>query len=476
VLGNTGDRAVGTAAARYQLPASAWQVGLAAVALALGLIAGVQPALAIGATLGGIFFVLVLGNLATGMILLVVVGFLEQFNRVGTVSLAKIVGALLAVAWLALVAVSRPEERHAADLTARHPALSSALVLFVAWGTMSAVWAERSSAAAGSLVRFTLNLALFPIAFAAIWKRGHVVTLFVVFVITALFSVGYGLTTPPNPNSPTLGRLSGAGLNPNQLGGLLVVAIVFATALAANRRWSPLARGLALAAGGGCAAGLFLTESRGSLVGLGVALVVAPFAAGRGRRALVATLAAVMILGAVGWFEFVASRSALERITHPEKAGGSGREDLWTVGWRMVEAHPVRGVGLGNFPVSSIHYLLRPGLTQRDIYIVDRPLVPHNIYLNVLTELGIVGLLLFITILAIALHCALQAARAFSRRGDPMMEIFARGLFVALVALLAADFFSSQLYNKELWLLLAVTPALRALAERHPAGRQGRLS
>jgi hypothetical protein len=46
------------------------------------------------------------------------------------------------------------------------------------------------------------------------------------------------------------------------------------------------------------------------------------------------------------------------------------------------------------------------------------------------------------------------------------MEILARGLFLALVAFLVADFFSSQLFGKQLWLLLAVGPALRLFAER----------
>ena len=52
----------------------------------------------------------------------------------------------------------------------------------------------------------------------------------------------------------------------------------------------------------------------------------------------------------------------------------------------MVQDKPVAGVGAGNFPVSSIHYLLRPGKTQRDEIIVDKQKVAHNIYLTVLSE------------------------------------------------------------------------------------------
>jgi hypothetical protein len=46
------------------------------------------------------------------------------------------------------------------------------------------------------------------------------------------------------------------------------------------------------------------------------------------------------------------------------------------------------------------------------------------------------------------------------------MEIVARGLFVGLVGLLAADFFISEMYSKLLWLLLALGPVLLGIALR----------
>jgi hypothetical protein len=57
------------------------------------------------------------------------------------------------------------------------------------------------------------------------------------------------------------------------------------------------------------------------------------------------------------------------------------------------------------------------------------------------------------------------------------MEFISRAVFVALVGMLATDFFGSREYAKELWLLLALAPALLAISrseqyeqarERHP--------
>jgi len=82
-------------------------------------------------------------------------------------------------------------------------------------------------------------------------------------------------------------------------------------------------------------------------------------------------------------------------------------------------------------------------------------------------ELGIVGLLLFVTILGFCVRSALRAARAFAGR-DSRMELISRAVFVALVGMLATDFFGSREYAKELWLLLALPPALLAIARSDP--------
>jgi O-antigen ligase len=141
------------------------------------------------------------------------------------------------------------------------------------------------------------------------------------------------------------------------------------------------------------------------------------------------------------------------------------------VGWRMVEDKPVIGVGSGNFPISSIHYLLvKPGAIERDEFILDHPKVAHNSYLQILAELGIVGLALFLSIIGFAIWCALKAAQWFGRAGDTQMEIVARAMVVALVGILAADFFITEQYGKQLWLLLGLGPALLGVARRtYPA-------
>jgi O-antigen ligase len=132
----------------------------------------------------------------------------------------------------------------------------------------------------------------------------------------------------------------------------------------------------------------------------------------------------------------------------------------------MAEAKPVTGVGAGNFPVSSIHYLLAPGAIVRDDFIVDTPKVAHNIYLETWAELGLVGLALFLTIIGFCLACGLRGAWAFARAGDRTMELLSRTVVVGTVGMLAAAFFNSLQYLKPIWLMLALGPCLLAVARR----------
>jgi putative inorganic carbon (hco3(-)) transporter len=213
-----------------------------------------------------------------------------------------------------------------------------------------------------------------------------------------------------------------------------------------------------------CAAGVFLSLSRGGLVALGAVLLGAPLLAGRWRPAMAGLLVLVAASGFL-YFTQIAPLPARERITMSN--GGSGRTALWTIGLRMVEAHPIGGVGVGNFPAASPNYVLQPGLLERDELIFSvAPKVTHNTYLEILAEMGFPGLLLFLGIVGTSLLCALRAARLWSLRGAVGMEALARGVLLGLIGLLVADFFISEMYGKLLWTMLALGPAMFAIARR----------
>jgi len=60
--------------------------------------------------------------------------------------------------------------------------------------------------------------------------------------------------------------------------------------------------------------------------------------------------------------------------------------------------------------------------------------------------------------------CAFKAHRIAARAGDRELDIIARATVVALVALLAAYFFVSREYSKQLWVVLAFCRVMLEIA------------
>jgi O-antigen ligase len=431
-----------------------------AAAAALGVIAAVEPLIAVGAAGAIVFTYIVFADLAVGFAGLAFLSFLDTLPTSGSLSLAKGGGLLLALAWLARLSVDGSRQR---DFFANHPYLTWVLVAFFGWATVTLLWATQTGTGITALSRYAPNILLLPIAYTAVRTRRDLALVLGAIVVGAVFAASFGILQPPDPNLiEESSRATGTVGDPNELAAFLLVGLALAAGFALGRGRSPavrLAAGLAVPL---CAAGIFLSLSRGGLVALGALLVAGTVFAGRWRIAITLILLAV-VAGGVLYFTQLAPLPARERVTSTN--GGTGRSDLWTVGLRMVKAHPVTGVGVGNFQAVSANYALQPGvITRADFIFSSAPKVTHNTYLEIMSETGIPGFLLFMAAIVSCLACALRAARIWVARADPMMEALARGVFLGLFGMLVADFFISDMYTKLLWVMLALCPAMLAIA------------
>src|SRR4051812_31196437 len=216
--------------ARAELPIKAVSALLLGAALVVGVVAGIDPALAVILAVAIGFTMLVMSDLAVGITLFVVISFLDVLPFGGVaVSVAKVTGALLALSWLALIATRATT---GSDFFDSHPTLSYLLLAFLGWVALSASWAEYSGAAFESVYRFALNLMLFPIVYTAIRSRRHIVWVLAAFLGGAVVSALYGMLGPASQpvGSGDFSRLSGVGLDPNELAALLVASLAFAAA------------------------------------------------------------------------------------------------------------------------------------------------------------------------------------------------------------------------------------------------------
>ena len=251
------------------------------------------------------FAALVAIDLTLGLCVFIVVAFAERLPAAGAsdLTLVKVLGALLAVSWLATVATRhRAGER---QLFTAHPVMSAAGALLLAWMILSVGWAEDPDVAREYVMRYALNFALLPIVYTAVQRREHVVAVMSVYVGSAVAAALYGMFTVGD-DYESLGRISGLVGTANELASVLVTAMFLAGGLLIALKGSPLLRTLCFAAIAICLIGLFLTQSRAGLIALGTALFAAVVVGGR-RRFVVAVLVALVSITTVGYFAFVAT-------------------------------------------------------------------------------------------------------------------------------------------------------------------------
>lgn len=117
----------------------------------------------------------------------------------------------------------------------------------------------------------------------------------------------------------------------------------------------------------------------------------------------VVSVAFALIMGGVlmsgsYWFSHLDDLGARDASGIRSNASFYERQTLWTTTFRMVQEKPLAGCGAGNWKVSH------PSASVRDIFSVDildfNFVRPHNEYLKVISELGIIGLVLMMLIIS----------------------------------------------------------------------------
>lgn len=170
---------------------------------------------------------------------------------------------------------------------------------------------------------------------------------------------------------------------------------------------------------------LVLLTAAAALTGLGVAVAEPRVTAPRiVRVAAAASVALALLAAAIGvslrygspvgavtqaWGAFVGTTPSTgsdlnARLFH---LSGSGRITQWKVAWKQVEARPLLGGGAGSFERYWNQHRSVAGKVRN----------AHNLYLEVLSTLGPLGLVLIVAALAVPLVVARRA------RGEPLATV-----------------------------------------------------
>ena len=429
-----------------------YRIGAASAALALlaGVLAVTSPLLAFAGILALGFVVLAAYDIAAGVAAFTILLLLEAVPPLAGSPAIKLGGAMLAIllVWRHLALLRLLNERRA---------IACLAVFLVAWAGATSLWAQDPGVAVASASRLALGVVFMFVVYAAIRERQHVRWLIYAFLAGGILTVIIGVAGI----TPTVaeGRFVGVVGQPNVLASILVPALAlggFALASGQDRKSQALiAMSLVV-----MIYALFLTGSRGGLVGLVVSLAMAVILGGSLRKHIVAVLVVVIGVG-VGYYGVIAPPAAKARITNVSAEGGStGRLDIWTVSTAVSADRPLLGVGAGNFPIVGPTYAAETANLSDIRFIVDTPKVVHNTYLEVLAEMGAPGLIAFLLMVGAAIASAVRAISAAHAAGDRELEFLGRGVAVALVGFLATATFGSYEYRKELWLLLGLATAM----------------
>jgi len=213
---------------------------------------------------------------------------------------------------------------------------------------------------------------------------------------------------------------------------------------------------------------IIMTQSRGGFVGL---IATSIYCWARTKKKVLTTC----IVGLLAVFVFlVAPPTYWKEVRSIQEEGaskgtGAERVYIWKVGWQMFLDNPILGVGQGNYPFAFGKYE-RSAATSSELYHGRSRAgrVAHSLYFTLLSELGVVGMLIFLGILYACIK-DLNYLKSISlinvggsKMGTPEKhKIYAFALEGSLVSFLASGIFISILYYPNFWIFMGFLLSLK---------------
>ncbi len=330
----------------------------------------------------------------------------------------------------------------------KNPAVSGALLLFC-WMLLSTLWAQtdyQTSLAGVWKYRKLMWIPLMVFLFAdEKWRLWAIKAWLVTAVVLMLFSLEQTLPVPLGT-----GHMSDHPAKPLSVYSYITLGFVLIPAMSLGLAWLTQSKAIVMKGAGALLAVLTLCfvvfgqEGRTSyitLVALVTLFIITQLKGGRKWVAL-----AVLVVGAASVFMLspkiqnrfeqvvIDSQTAQTATTVKENFTSSGlRIGFWRGSIDIFKEHPILGTGIGTWAAGYRKYIERtPGTPS----IATTGGNPHQEYLLMASQLGVVGLALFLAWLARCIYA--------TRRLDRSERMAAQSL---LVAFTVGCWFNSYLFD-----------------------------
>jgi len=404
-----------------------------------------------GAAIGLIVVVLTFIEPVCGLYLFVATVFTEALLMLGSVSAARLAGILVLGAWIAR---SLSDGRFEIVV----PKQGWFAAMFVVWGLVSAMWAMDTQKLFTALLLLLQSMALYILVVNLVNSAKRIqITLAIIVIVSlalALLTISRALGGELVEGRPDLGQISVGDLNAQAtyfLPGATLLMVLFShKAQLAPKLF--LLLGLSI-----IALAILAISSRGAIVSLVVILMLGMII---DHKLWQVALPILLLIGVAMLFlplTFVDRFDSL--VTFSDRGGG--RADIWLVAWQIIQARPVLGVGLDSFGRAFDGYLPKtPGIAPH----IGQGRGSHNILLNVQSELGVIGLVLFVVFIGMTVKSGLVAVMNLRRAGASHMAALATAVWLSLVGILMMGLFVDLQYWKLFWLLMALPEVMRRLS------------
>jgi len=154
--------------------------------------------------------------------------------------------------------------------------------------------------------------------------------------------------------------------------------------------------------------------------------------------------------------------SPVQRLLHPTHSDDDAQQTrlaVWSGGLKMIEDHPIFGVGLDNYRIATQNYVNYGDIPAGE----TGTRVAHNSYLEIAAEMGLPALFIFLGILVSSFRTLGRVYRAAMSSGDEFLRRVALGMQAGILGAAVALVFVSGEYQKMFWFSIFISACLPQL-------------
>lgn len=320
------------------------------------------------------------------------------------------------------------------DLSFEKTPLLLPLFLLYAWMFTSLLWCQDLKIGSADFIRKLVSLGAFFLTINLVTDRKRLDTTFIIWPILGLiyafcglwevFHQGFAGAEVRSPERwGEAVRTSGYSPGPNRFGFFLNLCLMIAIPQLVTTKslrykmfliFSIIMMILVL----------ITTMSRGAWASFIASAIVLSFYSRGCRKALITGLiVAVVLLVAISTTSFLdAAYQRFAGLLNPTITKDYiGKPAVWSAAVKMFQDSPIVGVGIGSFRQLSPAY----GSTIL--------ILPHNLYVYILAEFGLIGVAVFLFLMAVFLSEAIKTLKGLTNQNEKILFV---GLLAGLLAYL----------------------------------------